>query len=92
MVGQSEQELAIAEADLLATLVEAYLTVILTEETVAQVESELTALELQLEEANALYSKSLLPVTQVLETQLARILCAPMFSMPLEKLRSRERD
>ena len=69
VAGQSEQELAIAEADLLATLVEAYLTVILTEETVAQVESELTALELQLEEANALYSKSLLPVTQVLETQ-----------------------
>lgn len=69
LVGQSEQELAIAEADLLATLVEAYLTVILTEETVAQLESELTALELQLEEANALYSKSLLPVTQVLETQ-----------------------
>lgn len=69
LVGQSEGELAIAETELLTEVVQAYLTVLLTEETVLQVESELSALELQLEEANALYSKSLLPVTQLLETQ-----------------------
>mgnify|MGYP001198764759 CR=1 FL=1 len=69
LVGQSTQELAIAETELLARVVEAYLTVLLTEETVGQFESELSALERQLEEANALYAKSLLPVTQVLETQ-----------------------
>ena len=69
LVGQSEEELAVAETELLAEVVEAYLSVLLAEETVLQFESELSALEQQLEEANALYSKSLLPVTQVLETQ-----------------------
>ena len=69
LVGQSTQELAIAETELLAQVVEAYLTVLLTEEAVLQLESELAALEQQLEEANALYAKSLLAVTQVLETQ-----------------------
>lgn len=69
LVGQSTQELAIAETELLAQVVEAYLTVLLTEEAVLQLESELSALEQQLEEANALYAKSLLAVTQVLETQ-----------------------
>jgi outer membrane protein len=69
LVGQSEEELAVAETELLARVVEAYLTVLLTEESVTQVELELSALEQQLEEANALYTKSLLPVTQVLETQ-----------------------
>jgi TolC family type I secretion outer membrane protein len=69
LVGQSEEELAVAETELLAEVVEAYLSVLLAEETALQFESELSALEQQLEEANALYSKSLLPVTQVLETQ-----------------------
>ena len=41
---------------------------LLTEESVMQVESELSALERQLDEANALYAKSLLPITGV-ETQ-----------------------
>ena len=68
-MGQSEQELAVVESELLGRVVEGYLTVLLADETVLQVESELSALELQLEEANALYEKSLLPVTQVLETQ-----------------------
>ena len=69
LVGQSTKELAIAETELLARVVEAYLAVLLTDETVGQLESELAALERQLEEANALYAKSLIPVTQVLETQ-----------------------
>ena len=42
---------------------------LLTEESVLQLESELEALDRQLEEANALYERSLLPLTQVLETQ-----------------------
>ena len=69
LVKQSEQELAVAETQLLFSVTEAYLTVLLTEESVRQLESELEALERQLEEANALYERSLLPVTQVLETQ-----------------------
>ena len=68
-LGKSEEELAVAETELLARVVEVYLTVLLTEESVMQVESELSALERQLDEANALYAKSLLPITQVLETQ-----------------------
>lgn len=69
LVEQSEHELAVAEAELLVGVVEAYLLVLLADETAVQLESELSALEGQLEEANALYAKSLLPVTQVLETQ-----------------------
>ena len=69
LVKQSEQELAVAETQLLFSVTEAYLTVLLTEESVRQLESELEALERQLEEANVLYERSLLPVTQVLETQ-----------------------
>ena len=69
LVMQSEQELAVAETQLLLNVAEAYLTVLLSDETVVQLESELKALGRQLEEANALYERSLLPVTQVLETQ-----------------------
>lgn len=69
LVDQSEQELAVAETELLLSVTQTYLTVLLAEESVQQLESELTALERQLEEANALYERSLLPVTQVLETQ-----------------------
>ena len=69
IVKQSEQELAVAETQLLLRVTEAYLTVLLTEESVLQLESELEALDRQLEEANALYERSLLPLTQVLETQ-----------------------
>ena len=69
LVDQSEQELAVAETELLLRVTQSYLTVLLAEESVQQLESEVTALERQLEEANALYERSLLPVTQVLETQ-----------------------
>ena len=69
LVGQSEQELAVAETELLSQVVEVYLNALITQESELQVEDELAALELQLDEANALYAKSLLPVTQVLETQ-----------------------
>lgn len=69
LVGRSEQELAIAETELLSSLVQAYLTVLLAEESVEQFNSELAAVSQQLEEAQALYAKSLLPVTQLLETQ-----------------------
>lgn len=69
LVGQSEQELAVAETELLLSVTETYLTVLLAAESVQQLESEFAALERQLEEANALYERSLLPVTQVLETQ-----------------------
>ena len=69
LVGQTQQELAVAETELLSAVVTAYLNVVLSEESVVQFESELTALEQQLEEADALYARSLLPVTQILETQ-----------------------
>ena len=69
MVDQSEQELAVAETELLGSLAEAYLNVLLADVDLAQLQSELTALDKQLEEAKALYERSLLPVTQVLETQ-----------------------
>ena len=69
LVDQSEQQLAVAETELLLSVTQTYLTVLLAEESVQQLEAELTALERQLEEANALYERSLLPVTQVLETQ-----------------------
>lgn len=66
---QSQQQLAVAEADLLAAVVESFLGVILAKLDLSQFESELHALENQLAEAKALYNKQLLPVTQVLETQ-----------------------
>jgi outer membrane protein len=69
LVTQSEEELAVAETQLLLAVAEKYLTVLLADETVLQLESEVMALDRQLEEANALYERSLLPVTQVLETQ-----------------------
>ena len=69
LLSQSEQEVAIAEAELLSRVVRTYLTFVLVKESVNHVESELSALDRQLEEANALYKRSLLPVTQVLETQ-----------------------
>ena len=69
LVDQSEQELAVTETELLLDVAQAYLTVLLGDESVLQLESELSALEKQLQEAQALYERSLLPVTQVLETQ-----------------------
>ena len=69
LVNQSEQELALAEAELLGALVQAFLSVLLADQEVNQFEVELSALRRQLAEAEALYDKSLIPVTQVLETQ-----------------------
>ena len=69
LVDLSEQELKVAESQLLGGLAEAYLNVLLSDSDLAQFETELEALEQQLEEANALYERSLLPITQVLETQ-----------------------
>ena len=69
LVDQTQEELRAAEAELLTILVEVFLSALLAEEDLAQLEFEADALRSQLEEATALYDKSLLPVTQVLETQ-----------------------
>ncbi|WP_435213953.1 TolC family protein [Luminiphilus sp. nBUS_16] len=69
LVGLSEQELKITESQLLGLVAGAYLAVLLSDADLAQFETELEALEQQLKEANALYERSLLPITQVLETQ-----------------------
>ena len=69
LVNQTQEELRVAEAELLTVLVEVFLSALLAVEDLAQLESEADALESQLQEARALYEKSLLPVMQVLETQ-----------------------
>ena len=66
---QAQEDLAIAETDLLSALLQAYLTVLLADADLEQSEAELQSLERQLAEATALYEKSLLPVTQLLEVQ-----------------------
>ncbi len=65
----SESELAQAEIELLGQVVDGYLTVLVADGTVSQFQMESEALERQLEEAQALFARGLLPVTQVLETQ-----------------------
>ncbi len=65
----SESELAQAEIELLGQVVDGYLTVLVADDTVSQFQMESEALERQLEEAQALFARGLLPVTQVLETQ-----------------------
>ena len=69
LTSQTEEELKVAETDLLSRVTRAYLTMLLADETVVHLESELSALEQQLREVDALYARSLVPVTQVLETQ-----------------------
>ncbi|MDC0572457.1 TolC family protein [Luminiphilus sp.] len=66
---RSEALLASAEIQLLTEVVTAYLRVLLSEEKLVQTTAELEAIERQLAEATALYERSLLPVTQMLETQ-----------------------
>ena len=66
---QSQNEFAVAEAELLSFLMETFLGVLLADADLEQYETELKALERQLKEATALYERSLLPVTEVLETQ-----------------------
>ena len=65
----SERELMVAESQLLGALVEAYLNVLLADADLGQFQTEFKALQQQLKEAKALYERSLLPVTQVLEIQ-----------------------
>ena len=69
MKKQSQNEFAVAEAELLSFLMETFLGVLLADADLEQYETELKALERQLKEATALYERSLLPVTEVLETQ-----------------------
>ena len=66
---RSESDLAQAEIELLAQVTDAYLTVLIADDTVKQFRAESQALEKQLEEAQALYARALMPLTQVLETQ-----------------------
>ena len=70
---QSQNEFAVAEAELLSFLMETFLGVLLADADLEQYETELKALERQLKEATALYERSLLPVTEVLEPRLAPI-------------------
>ena len=72
LVAQSREKLSVAESDLLGAVVEVYLNVLLADENLTQLQSEFDALDRQLELADALYSRSLLPVTQLLETQTRR--------------------
>ena len=66
---RSENDLAQAEIELLVQVADAYITVLLADNTVSQFQVESKALEKQLEEAQALYARALIPLTQVLETQ-----------------------
>ena len=63
LVDRSESDLAQAEIELLAQVVDAYLTVLVADNTVTQFQVESEALENQLEEAQALYSRALMPLT-----------------------------
>jgi outer membrane protein TolC len=69
LVSQSEQELGVAEAALLAQVSKAYLEVLLAAEDLLAYEAELTALEGEYAEAQALYERSLISITSVLEAQ-----------------------
>ena len=66
---RSGSDLAQAEIELLAQVTDAYITVLVADNTVSQFQVESEALEKQLAEAQALYSRALIPLTQVLETQ-----------------------
>jgi outer membrane protein len=69
LFNRSESNLAQAEIELLGQVTEAYLAVLNSDDIVLQFQTESQALEEQLEEARALYSRSLLSLTQLLETQ-----------------------
>ena len=66
---QAQQELAVAEQLLLVQLTNQYMNALLANLFLEQLNAELEALLTQVDEAKALYEKSLLPVTQVLELQ-----------------------
>ncbi len=65
----SRNNLVITENRLLDELLRTFLDVLLTEAVVEQIKTEIKALVVQLREAQALYVRKLIPVTQVLETQ-----------------------
>ena len=69
LVSQSQEELGQAEAELLVGVAESYLNVLLADENALAYGVELTALEEEHAQAKALYDRSLIPVTSVLETQ-----------------------
>lgn len=69
LVRRFEKNLDQAEIELLQAVTHAYLTALVSDATRAQVSVELDALKQQLAEASALYERSLLPLTQLLETQ-----------------------
>lgn len=69
LVSQSEQELGLAEADLLAQVSAAYLEVLLGTEDLLAFEAELSALEGEYAQAQALYDRALISITSVLEAQ-----------------------
>lgn len=66
---RSESDLAVAKIELIMLVTSAYLGVLIADDTVKQFEMESEALQKQLEEAEALFARALLPLTQVLETQ-----------------------
>ena len=66
---RSESDLAVAKIELIMLVTSAYLSVLVADDTVKQFAMESEALQKQLEEAEALYARALLPLTQVLETQ-----------------------
>ena len=69
LVTRFEKNLDQAEIELLQAVTDAYLKALVSDATREQVLVELDALKQQLAEASALFEKSLLPLTQLLETQ-----------------------
>ena len=65
----SQDEFRVAEAELLEQVVAAYFDILMSDAEVVLLEDELSAVETQLKESQALYAKGMLPVTQVLETE-----------------------
>lgn len=65
----SAEQLKIAENELLANLIEAFLSVLLAQSQKSAAASEVAAVMQREAEASALYEKQLLPVTQLLETR-----------------------
>ncbi|MDA9798168.1 TolC family protein [Luminiphilus sp.] len=66
---RSESDLSVAKMELIMVVTNAYLSVLIADDTVKQFAMESEALQKQLKEAEALYARALLPLTQVLETQ-----------------------
>ena len=69
LLQQSRSNLASSEAKLLRQLTGAYLSVLLSDADEEYLKSELSGLERQLKEADALFNAKLLPLTDLLETR-----------------------